>query len=138
MPFKEILLHVDATDSCIARLTCAIDFARVHNAHLVGLYVIEIPVQPGYALAAIPDDDILGLRRQPYLDSARHGIKAEARVLLGSNEQAAEIILRWAADQGSDLLVMGAYGRWRISEILLGSMTAQILKETTIPLLLAH
>lgn len=276
MSFKEILLHVDATDSCVDRLTCAIELARAHEAHLVGLYAVEIPALPGYVQPAL-SSDILQMYRQPYfeqaqiakvhfeamtnaagisaqwrcvednaaqamaahgrytdlvmlgqatgdvrgpadylverviLDSpkpvlvipcttvkatigtrivvawngsreavraidaampllvaarevdvvavnsqtksaeqapipaadichhlARHDIKAEARELLGTDREAAEIILKWAGDQGSDLLVMGAYGHWRISEIMLGSMTGRVLNSAAIPVLLAH
>ncbi|MFM2042986.1 MAG: hypothetical protein RLY86_1562 [Pseudomonadota bacterium] len=47
-------------------------------------------------------------------------------------------ILDAAAATDSDLIVMGAYGRPWISEWLLGGATRQVLRDTTVPVLLAH
>ncbi|MBT9444195.1 MAG: universal stress protein [Hyphomonadaceae bacterium] len=39
---------------------------------------------------------------------------------------------------GADLLVMGAYGRWRMTERLFGGVTRHVLHESSTPLFLAH
>lgn len=43
MPFKDILIHLDNSPGCAARLELAINLARNHGAHLKGLYVIAHP-----------------------------------------------------------------------------------------------
>lgn len=43
MRFKDILVHVDNTQQCAARLDLAIGLAKRHRAHLTGLYVISHP-----------------------------------------------------------------------------------------------
>ena len=43
MEFKDILVHVDNSQQCAARLELSIMLAREHKAHLSGLYVISHP-----------------------------------------------------------------------------------------------
>jgi nucleotide-binding universal stress UspA family protein len=40
MAFKDLLVHVDDTRSCAARLQAAVDLAAAHEAHLTGVYII--------------------------------------------------------------------------------------------------
>jgi nucleotide-binding universal stress UspA family protein len=47
-------------------------------------------------------------------------------------------LLRIAGEIGADLLVMGGYGRTRLSELVLGGVTRHVLAETELPLLISH
>ena len=49
-----------------------------------------------------------------------------------------EVIENVAGEIGADLLVMGAFGHSRLREVLLGGVTRYFLKDSSIPLLLAH
>jgi nucleotide-binding universal stress UspA family protein len=69
---------------------------------------------------------------------ARHGVKAEAKQAYASDMDTGNALLSSAADLGSDLLVMGAYGHSRLRELVLGGATRQILSEMTIPVLMSH
>jgi nucleotide-binding universal stress UspA family protein len=69
----------------------------------------------------------------------RHRIKAEARVetqLVGST--AADQIIRFAEDEGADLLVTGAYGHSRLNEWIFGGMTRDLLTSSPIGCLMSH
>jgi nucleotide-binding universal stress UspA family protein len=71
----------------------------------------------------------------PYLK--RHGISAtliKESPGLGSGEP----LLSLLADQCADLLVMGGYGRARLSELVLGGVTRTVLQAMTVPVLMAH
>ena len=72
------------------------------------------------------------------LHLARHGIKVEARRIEARDLDAANTILSHIADRGSDLLVMGAYGHSRLRELVLGGVTRTILRDMTVPVLMAH
>ncbi len=48
------------------------------------------------------------------------------------------MLLSFAADQGSDLIVMGAYGHGRMRELVLGGVTRTLLESMTVPVLLSH
>lgn len=49
-----------------------------------------------------------------------------------------EVILRHIEDHKNDLLIMGGYSRSRLREIILGGMTRDMLKNCSIPVLMAH
>jgi nucleotide-binding universal stress UspA family protein len=67
-----------------------------------------------------------------------HGIECTAHRYAEEPEKLGELLLSAAATQGSDLLVMGAYGHHRLRELLLGGTTRTILRSMTLPVLLAH
>jgi nucleotide-binding universal stress UspA family protein len=47
-------------------------------------------------------------------------------------------ILSRAADLDVDLIVMGAYGHSRMSELILGGATRTIIQSMTVPVLMSH
>ena len=67
-----------------------------------------------------------------------HGVECTAHRYPEEPEKLGELLLSAAATQGSDLLVMGAYGHHRLRELLLGGTTRTILRSMTLPVLLAH
>jgi len=67
----------------------------------------------------------------------RHGVDA-AQICEPGDPDPGERLLSLLADQGADLLVMGGYGRARLSELLLGGVTRTVLQAMTVPVLLAH
>lgn len=68
---------------------------------------------------------------------ARHNIRVDTRSLSGVAD-VGEALLSLAADAGSDLLVMGGYGRSRLREILLGGATRTVLASARLPVWMAH
>lgn len=68
---------------------------------------------------------------------ARHGVNAEVKRLPASDEPAGAL-LSYAADAGSDLLVMGGYGHSRLREFVLGGTTRNILGTMTLPVFMSH
>jgi len=47
-------------------------------------------------------------------------------------------ILSIAADEGLDILVMGAYGHSRLQVGILGGVTREMLRTMTVPTLMSH
>lgn len=66
------------------------------------------------------------------------GVQVGEAIVRQQNTHVGEAIEQAAASFGADLLVMGAYGRWRMSEMLFGGVTQHILAEMALPLFLAH
>jgi nucleotide-binding universal stress UspA family protein len=50
----------------------------------------------------------------------------------------ADFLLSQASDLGAQMLVMGAYGKLGLPRMLRGSVTRDILRQMTIPVLLGH
>ena len=68
----------------------------------------------------------------------RHGVAAKARKLSGTDVEAGDVLLNAIADEGADLLVMGAYGHSRLRELVLGGATRHVLRHMTAPVLMSH
>lgn len=68
---------------------------------------------------------------------ARHGIAATLREIVASTD-VGSTILDHARDIGADFLVMGGYGHWRVTELILGGATRTMLKASPLPVFMAH
>lgn len=69
---------------------------------------------------------------------ALHSIAHAESIVDSEGKPIGEAILKQATVEGSDLLVMGAYGHSRVREMILGGVSQYILDHTTIPVLMAH
>jgi nucleotide-binding universal stress UspA family protein len=54
------------------------------------------------------------------------------------DEPVGAALLRVASEIGADLLVMGGYGRTRLSELVLGGVTRHVLARAELPILISH
>ena len=83
----------------------------------------------------------LGFSYLPKLDPkaflARHSIDAEFRPMPGKKDPGA-LMLEQAHGIGADMIVVGAWGTSRITELVLGGATRHLFQHSTIPLLVAH
>lgn len=67
-----------------------------------------------------------------------HGVSAERHDVMGTHDDAGVELLESAMKFGAELFVMGAYGRSRFSEWMLGGVTRYMLTWADIPVLLRH
>ena len=83
-----------------------------------------------------------GYGEQPGADIAAHiafrGATTELFNLDSGGRSETKVILDHAQVGGSDLIVMGGYGRSRMSEVIFGGVTREILRTTTVPVLMSH
>jgi nucleotide-binding universal stress UspA family protein len=68
----------------------------------------------------------------------KHGVQAAAKHVENRDASTADSILEEAKALDCDLLVMGAYGHWRVQELVLGGVTQEILVDATLPVLFSH
>jgi len=69
---------------------------------------------------------------------AHHGVTTKAHRLTRDGRTTAETLLSGISDMGSDLLVMGAFGHNRLTEIVFGGVTRNMLKHMTVPVLMSN
>ncbi|MEP6334205.1 MAG: universal stress protein, partial [Anderseniella sp.] len=69
---------------------------------------------------------------------ARHDIKVFARSISSTDLAPADALLNEAADNGADLIVIGAYGHSRLREFVFGGVTRTLLQSMTAPVLMSH
>lgn len=68
----------------------------------------------------------------------RHGVKAEITNLSSDGMAIGETLLRAAHDYGAGLLILGAYGHNRFSEMIFGGATRYVLRHLDRPILMSH
>ena len=66
------------------------------------------------------------------------GIACTSRVVSTEGESVGAALLAAAGEVGADLLVMGGYGRTRLSELVLGGVTRHVLAHSSLALLISH
>ena len=90
-------------------------------------------------IVVVGDDPDLGL---PPLDAchylARHGIKSDLHEVPRGDRAVGAALLDAARSVDANYLVMGAYGRSRVMEAVLGGTTRYVLDHADLPLILAH
>jgi nucleotide-binding universal stress UspA family protein len=83
-----------------------------------------------------------GEKRDPGADIAahlaRHGVKVEASHVTSDELDVGNLLLSRAADMSADMMVMGAYGHARWSELILGGVTNVVLSHQTVPVVMSH
>jgi nucleotide-binding universal stress UspA family protein len=69
---------------------------------------------------------------------AWNGVRAELRPLVAAGAAIPDLLASAAQDCNADLMVLGAYGRSRMREILFGSCTRSVIHDAGMPVLLMH
>jgi nucleotide-binding universal stress UspA family protein len=98
-------------------------------------------LQPGAKLKLLSVDSPRGEATLAAIAAAlaRHGVKPETMSAARSEGRSVpEEVLKAAADFGADLLALGCYGHSRLRETVFGGATTRILRDMTLPLLMAH
>jgi nucleotide-binding universal stress UspA family protein len=72
------------------------------------------------------------------LQLARHGAHVNVDRVISNGSSIAEVILSYARQSGSDLLVFGAYSHTRLGEHLLGGTTRTLLSQMPFPVLVSR
>ncbi len=125
---KRVIVAWDASREAARAVTDAMPFLT--RAEKVTVLVVN------------PERGPEGHGEQPGADVAvllaRHGVNTEVHQSESPDISVGDEILSRVADDGSDLLVMGAYGHTRLRELVLGGATRSILEEMTVPVLMSH
>ncbi len=69
---------------------------------------------------------------------ARHGCTVQVSVLAKTQPRVTDVLRRHVTETGSDMIVMGAYGKSRFREAILGGATRNMLEGVEVPVLMAH
>ena len=69
---------------------------------------------------------------------AWHGVKAQFERVTVEGAAMGARLLEVANQSQADLIVMGAYTHSRVRQLVLGGVTARVLAESTVPVLMAH
>ncbi|MGV3492528.1 MAG: universal stress protein [Ramlibacter sp.] len=143
--FRHILLATDGSAASEHAAALAVQLAKAHGARLTALYVVD-----PYPYLGIGEANPLGF--QAYMSAAmQHAAEAHARVAALSEKEgvacearlaedvaAAAGILESARQVEADLIVVGSHGRGGVARVVLGSVAAKVVAQSTIPVLVAR
>ena len=145
--FKHILLGTDGSAASEHAATLAVGLARTHHAKLTALYVVD-----PYPYLGIGETNPMGF--QAYMAAAQqHAAQAHAKVealcqrseppvalevRLVEDVTAMRGIVDMAQESHADLVVVGSHGRTGISRLMLGSVAAQVVAHSPVPVLVAR
>ncbi len=90
--------------------------------------VVVYSIDPPFLLDHIPGSYLCAHLKD-------HGVAAEPESSEARDVDVGDALLNVAATRGSDLLVMGAYGHSRLSEMVFGGATRHLLQHMTLPVL---
>ncbi len=122
--YQRILCATDFSDHCIAAAERAADMANRYGAELILLHVVEyFPEQRSNQEIAPEDVDPAVYREQQARTSlaelARHlGADDTAQEVRFTSRSARHEIVRFAEEEGIDLIVLATHGRHGITHIL--------------------
>jgi nucleotide-binding universal stress UspA family protein len=135
--YKKILLATDFSEASVKALTAAVRLARQHEAELHVLYVEVIALQGIGTFSDVPLPDYVRSMSQMGMGAdqnlAINHKNTVARVVRDTSEAAG--IIRYAREQGVDLIVLGTHGRGLVPELLLGSVAQAVVREAGSPVL---
>lgn len=132
--YDTLLVGVDGSDAAAAALREAIDFARIHDATVHAIHVIE--TQPRQYTFSIDDIDELNTAAMELLDTVVEGdpessLTVEREIRRGSPEA---VIQDYAAEIDVDVIVVGKRGTAGIERVLLGSTADRLARMADRPL----
>ena len=123
--------------------------AKAMNAEVVLLHVISDPVyyasteyspimgltdSLGIEPLKLDGIDRLRIVSQHFLDTIKHHLGDDTVVTVVEEGEFADSILKAAKDNHADIIVLGSHSRKWLENIVMGSVTNDVLRQTSIPL----
>jgi nucleotide-binding universal stress UspA family protein len=143
--FQRILVPTDGSEISQRAVATALSLAKPLGAEIFTICVKEpFPYGAVAELQPTPPQDFFDAQERTAARNVRAvvdacdsaGIVSHATTTEGL--QPWEAIIEHATKQGCDLLVMGSHGRSGLASLFLGSETQDVLRHTTIPVLVVR
>ena len=133
--YDRILVATDGSEAAAAAGDVAVTLAEAFAADLHAVFVEETERWP----FTFDEEQAAEMRQEgeevvsSVADrAAEAGIEATTAVL-GGEDPIHRTVLTYADEQGVDAIVMGTHGRTGVGRLLIGSVTEQLLRESTVP-----
>ncbi|MFB6152600.1 MAG: universal stress protein [Haloarculaceae archaeon] len=135
--YDTILVPTDGSPGSSRVLTHAEELARVHDASIHALYVIDATNLAGLPMETSWEGirSVFEKEGETVLDQARRVVEdvpVETTVAEGSPSRE---IVRFASENAVDAIVMGTHGRGGIDRLLLGSVAERVVRDAPVPVI---
>jgi nucleotide-binding universal stress UspA family protein len=148
---KRILVPVDGSDLSLKAARYAIHLAKVENAELIALNVIE-DIKQGGAIglqAKYGNVSLVDAFRRARKESAQEwlnqigqeaeieGVKLKAEIINDKDKTSVTgVIIEYAESKRADLIIIGSKGRSRLERLLVGGVTNSLVNSSRTSLLI--
>lgn len=137
--YKRILIPTDGSKTAEHAAEQGVKLAQALNSKIYGLYVIDISAFAGIPTEAIWESmrgllDEEGKKALKVVENMASSVKVEYDVLLREGVPSEDII-KFAKEEGIELIVMGTAGRRGLDRLLLGSVTEKVVRTSPCPVL---
>ena len=144
LPVNSILWPNDESKSSLHALDVAVELAREFGAKLYGLQVIpQVPISEAGSAPLVSVFDIPKYERElkkaaeqslkdTMVQKIPDNIEFESFVEVGMT---VDIILNFVKEQNIDLIVMATHGRTGLSHMMVGSISENVVRRSSIPTL---
>jgi nucleotide-binding universal stress UspA family protein len=141
--FSRVLLPTDGSDVSLVATDAAIAMAKMANAPLHAVYVVEPYPFTGIGSSRLAGfDEYMAASRETgavaferiVQAAAAQGVRCET--LIVEHPQAAAGIVDAAESLGANLIVMGSHGRSGVARLVLGSVATKVLQLSPVPVLI--
>jgi nucleotide-binding universal stress UspA family protein len=135
MNIKTILHPTDFSAASHYALELAFSLASDHGARVVLLNVVEPPFyggEPLMPIATLPD--LRGEAENWFATLPKPNGDIETKHFIAEGDPVSHI-LRVAAEEHADFIVLGTHGRTGLSRLLMGSVAESVIRRATCPVL---
>jgi nucleotide-binding universal stress UspA family protein len=121
--FKRIAVFWNGSTEATRAITAALPFLTAAEQ----VCVLRVEEEEWFA----PTEDLEAFLRH-------HGVKTAVSKVLPRQGRTGTALLSATAESGADMMVMGAYTRSKLRQLILGSVTGHVMQNATLPVLLCH
>lgn len=143
--YKHILVPVDGSKTSLLAVSKAAELAKIFGSNVTAVYVVD-----PYPFTGVGADFAYG--QAQYLSAAtaeaNAALEAVRKIMdeaglpvttvVGEGHAVHEGIVRVLESSGADLIVMGSHGRRGLEKLMLGSVTARVLRSVHVPVLVVR
>ncbi|MNE75169.1 putative universal stress protein [compost metagenome] len=143
--YKHILVPVDGSATSLLAVSKAAELAKIFGSNVTAVYVVD-----PYPFTGVGADFAYG--QAQYLSAAtaeaNAALEAVRKIMdeaglpvttvVGEGHAVHEGIVRVLESSGADLIVMGSHGRRGLEKLMLGSVTARVLRTVHVPVLVVR
>lgn len=135
---EKIGVALDGSPPSYKALKRALELAQKLGAQIIGIHVLPIPTDLAelgpsiLELEAVLRKEAEAILARGSEEAEKAGVPYQGVILEG---QTAETIAEYGAKEGLDLIVVGYQGKSKLSELIMGSVTARLLSISKVPLL---
>ncbi len=148
--YKKILLPTDGSEYANKAAKQAIWIARQSGAELMVINVIETS-----SLVGLPAEDLIVRIREMLKEEGQKSLEKISDMVMESKEEdecqkdvklsldikegsPSDVIIKTVEREGIDLVVMGTSGKHGLDRFLLGSVTENVVRSASCPVLVVH